>query len=210
MVTRPIGLSRDLPPKRVMRASIEGLDIVVWRASDGTIAAWDNRCPHRGMALSHGFVRGTSLACLYHGWHYSATGQCNHIPAHPDLEPPETIRTKAYSVVETSGVIWVSSDAGAEANLLDFAPLRSFIVDGPEAALHAACLTVPLQGHKCAAADDDIYSAGDMSLAVLSNPVGDTTRVTVLAPKDINALGLRALSRWCEAVRRVAEMEAGA
>ena len=120
MVTRPVGLSRDLPPKRVMRANVDGHDMVVWRAADGTIAAWDNRCPHRGMALSHGFVRGTSLACLYHGWHFSATGQCNHIPAHPDLEPPETIRTSAYSVVEESGIIWVSADAKAVADPFDF------------------------------------------------------------------------------------------
>ena len=31
----------------------------------------DNRCPHRGMALSA--VR-ENLACLYHGWHFGCEG----------------------------------------------------------------------------------------------------------------------------------------
>ena len=208
MVTRPVGLSRDLPPKRVMRANLDGHDMVVWRASDGTISAWNNRCPHRGMALSHGFVRGKSLACLYHGWHFSANGQCNHIPAHPDLEPPETIRTRAYSAVEESGVIWVSSDDEAVADPLDLLPLRSFIIDATETAVRAIVPSTPYRGCAPAPKGDGIYDIGAAKIAFLTNPMCEATHVTVLVDKETDNAGLRDLSRWCEAVRRAAETEA--
>ena len=52
MSARPVGLSRDLPAARVMRAMVDDQDLVVWRSAGGRLAAWDNRCPHRGMALS--------------------------------------------------------------------------------------------------------------------------------------------------------------
>lgn len=58
-------------------------------------------CPHRGMRLSLGFIRGDQVACLYHGWHYDA-GQCRYIPAHPQLTPPETIRVQAFETAERS------------------------------------------------------------------------------------------------------------
>ena len=60
------------------------------------------------MRLSHGFVRGETLACIYHGWVYSVAGACLRIPAHPDLVPPAAIRAEAVTVVEADGVIWVA------------------------------------------------------------------------------------------------------
>ena len=71
MTSQPVGLSEDLAPTQVMRATVAQHDIAVWRSVSGVISAWHNRCPHRGMRLSHGFVRGESLACAYHGWHFN-------------------------------------------------------------------------------------------------------------------------------------------
>jgi len=68
-----------------MRAKTGREDLVVWRSASGVLSAWENRCPHRGMRLSHGFVRGESLACAYHGWHFECSGRCHYIPAHPDF-----------------------------------------------------------------------------------------------------------------------------
>ena len=67
MTNVAVGLSKDLPNGRVMRAIVGEQDLVVWRSKSGVLSAWDNRCPHRGMRLSHGFVRGEALACVYHG-----------------------------------------------------------------------------------------------------------------------------------------------
>ncbi|MEH6728896.1 MAG: Rieske 2Fe-2S domain-containing protein, partial [Hyphomicrobiales bacterium] len=90
----PVALSADLPDGGVMRAQIDAelpLDLVVWRSRSGQVSAFDNRCPHRGMRLSFGFVRGERLSCIYHGWQYGQDGGCRHIPAHPDMTPPASI-----------------------------------------------------------------------------------------------------------------------
>lgn len=137
MSARAVGLSRDLPAGRVMPAHVAGQDLALWRSVSGVLSAWDNRCPHRGMALSHGFVRGETLACLYHGWHFGCDRRCSLIPSHPDLNPPETIQTQAFPVVEADGVIWValSGEAQATADLSGFKPLRSLEFRTDEAAV---------------------------------------------------------------------------
>jgi phenylpropionate dioxygenase-like ring-hydroxylating dioxygenase large terminal subunit len=48
---------------------------------DGEVRAFDDRCPHRGAALSVGWVDGGCLVCPYHGWRYGADGACTRIPS---------------------------------------------------------------------------------------------------------------------------------
>lgn len=205
MTSKPVGLSRDLPPARVMRAEVNGQDVVVWRANDGTLAAWNNRCPHRGMALSHGFVRGNTLACLYHGWHYGPSGRCTLIPAHPDLEPPETIHTQQYAAQERGGVIWVALTGAAEAEDTDLEPLRSLSIDAPETTVHAASLATPFDGKLCDQGDDGRLRFGRLVVAVLSNPSSRGTQISVLVSAGLGVEVRKKLSRWCDSLRRRAE-----
>lgn len=111
MNPQPVGLADDLAPLQVMRSTVEQHDVAVWRSSSGVVSAWENRCPHRGMRLSYGFVRGESLACAYHGWHYNCSGECHYIPAHPELTPPRSIRPTIFSVMEHAGLLWVDISA---------------------------------------------------------------------------------------------------
>ena len=211
MPTFPVGLLRDLPPKRVMRAQVSGQDLVVWRATNGDISAWDNRCPHRGMALSHGFVRGNALACLYHGWHYGSAGVCSLIPAHPELEPPATIKTTTFSVTEQDGVVWVSLDGPADPHPMPTAmcPLRTFVVDTDPMAFRTASLNTALQDQMPTLVETGLYRIGDMHIACLENPLdGGRTQITALAHADATPEQCSALSRWCEAVARLATRSA--
>ena len=96
-----IALSRDVPPENTRAVKVDGREIVIWRGADGEAHVWEDRCPHRGMRLSFGFVRGTVLNCLYHGWRYGASGSCAGIPAHPDLTVPPTIKANAFPVRES-------------------------------------------------------------------------------------------------------------
>ena len=82
MAWTAVCIAADLPAKVVMPSVCDGTDIAVWRSASGQLAAWADRCPHRGMRLSHGFVRGEALNCIYHGWTYGADGGCTRIPAH--------------------------------------------------------------------------------------------------------------------------------
>ncbi len=104
----PVGLTNHIPRGAVVRACLDQFDTAIWRGEDGVVRAWENRCPHRGMRLSYGFVQGNRLTCLYHGWTFGGDGICHMIPAHPDFTPPETIHTQTYQTCETGGLIWVA------------------------------------------------------------------------------------------------------
>jgi nitrite reductase/ring-hydroxylating ferredoxin subunit len=129
----PVALSSSIDPATSAGAVVEGSELVVWRDSSGVAHVWEDRCPHRGMRMSFGFVRGDHIACLYHGWQYDAAGQCRYIPAHPTLEVPSTIKVPTYLAQEKYGIIWATSSAEAvlpeitEAS--DITPVRSLYVD---------------------------------------------------------------------------------
>lgn len=107
----PVGLSSGLKTQVAERVNCLGVDLAIWRGIDGTVHAWENRCPHRGMRLSYGFVRENTLTCLYHGWRYDGSGACVAIPAHPALTPPKTIKVQRFSCEVRNGLIWVAPES---------------------------------------------------------------------------------------------------
>lgn len=144
----PVALSGDLPPSRVMRAVIgqdESLDLAVWRSQSGKVHAWDNRCPHRGMRLSFGFVRGERLSCIYHGWQYGDGGACKHIPAHPEMVPPEAICAKTFGCAEADGLIWVCSETANEPDIAVHGgeAIRSIAINADVSAIQSCFSTLP-------------------------------------------------------------------
>ena len=120
-----MALSADLEPGMSAGTRIDGDELVLWRDRSGRARVWEDRCPHRGMRLSFGFVRDDRLACLYHGWQFDGGGRCRLIPAHPALVVPSTIRAATHDCIERLGMIWtrrtdrssaaVTWDAPAEA-----------------------------------------------------------------------------------------------
>ncbi|MDM9649337.1 Rieske (2Fe-2S) protein [Rhizobium sp. S163] len=128
----PVGLSSSIEAGTSAGATIEGDEIVVWRDNSGNAHAWEDRCPHRGMRLSFGFVRGDHIACLYHGWQYDTTGQCRYIPAHPTLDVPQSIKVPIYRVEEKYGIIWTTTAEDVsipETGATEITPVRSLYVD---------------------------------------------------------------------------------
>lgn len=147
----PIALGRDVPVGVTRAVIVDGREVVIWRGDDGVAHVWEDRCPHRGMRLSLGFVRDNALNCLYHGWQYGAGSQCLRIPAHPDLTVPPTIRANAYAAAETGGMVWMSRDAtDAPPALPELTPVISVAVEAaPEVVLATVggagpILTLPL------------------------------------------------------------------
>lgn len=135
----PVALSSAIEAGTSAGAVLDGQEIVVWRDTSGAAHVWEDRCPHRGMKMSFGFVRGDHIACLYHGWEYDPAGQCRKIPAHPDLEVPKTICMKTYGCAEAGGMIWACLAGEAAAPELPAAlAVRSLYVDAPVAAVTGA------------------------------------------------------------------------
>lgn len=91
---------------------IHGEAIVLFRNAQGAAAALQDRCPHRGVALSLGKVEGDTLACPYHGWRFDEGGVCRAIPS---LRPDQRIRdvsVRAYPVAEQDGHVWIWTGTG--------------------------------------------------------------------------------------------------
>lgn len=127
----PVALSADLPAATVIPAPTPSGILALWRSASGKLTALADRCPHRGMRLSYGFVRGEALSCIYHGWSYGLTGQCQRIPAHPELTPPAAIKAESYAVEERNGVIWIAFEQpeAPPPALERFKPLRSITLN---------------------------------------------------------------------------------
>ncbi|MEM7534677.1 MAG: aromatic ring-hydroxylating dioxygenase subunit alpha [Chloroflexota bacterium] len=84
--------------------------VVVWRDADGRALAMRDICIHRGTALSLGWLADGCLVCPYHGWRYSKTGACVHIPQTANPNIPTKARTPKYHCQERYGLIWVALD----------------------------------------------------------------------------------------------------
>jgi phenylpropionate dioxygenase-like ring-hydroxylating dioxygenase large terminal subunit len=79
--------------------------IVLFRRSDGTPAALEDRCCHRRAPLSIGKVVGDCIRCGYHGLVYDAAGNCVRIPGQAQI--PSDFRIRTYPVIERHRCIWV-------------------------------------------------------------------------------------------------------
>ncbi|MEU3059376.1 DUF5914 domain-containing protein [Streptomyces subrutilus] len=70
---RPAGNWYVLGPSAAVRTdsghgtTVDGTEIVAWRAADGTLLAGPGACPHLGAALARAPVRGGTLLCPWHG-----------------------------------------------------------------------------------------------------------------------------------------------
>lgn len=97
----------------VLACCVLGQDLALWRSAAGQVQAWEDRCPHRGVALSLGRIQGDRLACAYHGWEYAAgSGRCVAIPALPDIPVPGKVGVKTFTALERQGMVWVHTGAG--------------------------------------------------------------------------------------------------
>ena len=132
----PVASSHDLPLRHVYHGQLWGQELAIWRADDGYVNVWENRCLHRGVRLSIGLNEGRELRCIYHGWRYAnRTAGCTYIPAHPADAPARTICNHTYPVTEAHGLVWAAIDPQAQADLPALpdqtTALRPLPVDAP-------------------------------------------------------------------------------
>lgn len=115
----PVALSQAVPAGTVVASSLLGTDLALWRSRDGTLHAWEDRCPHRGTRFSIGSVRDDGLQCAYHAWQFAPSGQCIAVPAMPRLKPSASLCARAFGVAERYGLVWVCLGSAA-ADVLPF------------------------------------------------------------------------------------------
>lgn len=200
----PVALSADVPTATVVPAWTPQGQIALWRSQSGVLAASSDRCPHRGMRLSYGFVRGEALSCIYHGWSYGKDGRCLRIPAHPGLTPPETINTQNQTVEERDGVVWVTGDGTpgmAPPTFPDTVPLRTITVAASAAALR---LAVEVRGTGDNGASQCSLVGQPVTLLLVAQSA-DNTLVHILVASNASSLSRIKISRAAELMRLKAE-----
>jgi vanillate O-demethylase monooxygenase subunit len=101
------GFPQDLESGAPRALRILDEPVVLVRRPDGTVAALQDRCPHRFAPLSLGQVVDGALQCGYHGLRFDLkSGACIHNP-HGNGVIPAAAKVKAYPVIERHGALWI-------------------------------------------------------------------------------------------------------
>ncbi|MEO1593147.1 MAG: Rieske 2Fe-2S domain-containing protein, partial [Cyanobacteria bacterium J06632_22] len=113
----PIAFAKEITDTPVA-ATLLDQRLVIWRTAAGVSVANDI-CLHRGVPLSMGHVENDQIICKYHGFHYSADGQCTLVPANPTAKIPSKLCLKTYPVREAYGLVWttLTGDGTQDLNL---------------------------------------------------------------------------------------------
>ncbi len=82
-----------------------GEPVVMYRTTDGTAVALEDRCCHRRAPLSKGQVEGDNLRCGYHGLLYEPGGKVIWAPGQDKLPPGARVRR--YPLCEKHGWTWI-------------------------------------------------------------------------------------------------------
>ena len=109
------GFATELAGGSLKSITILGEPVVLYRRSDGAVAALADRCPHRFAPLSRGKVCGDEVQCPYHGLRFGADGQCTHNP-HGDGSIPKAAKVRAYPVIERHAALWIWTGDPAQAD----------------------------------------------------------------------------------------------
>lgn len=111
-----------------------GRRVVLFRTQAGIAVAMHDRCPHRSLPLSKGWLEGDAVRCAYHGLVFDCGGAC--IEAPPVGHVPTTVRVPTYPLIERGPLLWIwLGDAPADESAL---PDTSWLDDSSWAYAHGA------------------------------------------------------------------------
>jgi nitrite reductase/ring-hydroxylating ferredoxin subunit len=202
----PVALSADIEAGTSAGTLVNGEERVVWRDDKGEIHVWEDRCPHRGMRMSFGFVRGDHIACLYHGWRYDTAGQCRYIPAHPDLDVPQTIKVPTFAATERAGIVWMAPEGAADLSTLPETgdAIRSLFLDLSAEDALAAARAVPPEGYSpVASLPGTVTLQGNDTTVLIAAQPRDTERTAlhITITGAISTATRRTLALWATDLR---------
>jgi len=102
-----VGWASDVKPGQVVSVTLWQQAIALYRDEKGQLHGLCDRCPHRGVELHRGQVKGEHLVCRYHGWEFNGQGECVHIPYWRSQQKLPSAQVRAYPLQEKYGLIWV-------------------------------------------------------------------------------------------------------
>lgn len=106
----------EIGTEKPLGRRICGRPMAFYRQADGTVAAVEDFCPHRGAPLSLGFVRDGHLVCGYHGLAMGCDGRTVSMPGQRVRGFPAVA---SHPVAERYGFVWVWPGDAALARVED-------------------------------------------------------------------------------------------
>lgn len=89
----------EIPMMGARTVRYNGLEVGIFRLSDGRIKAVENRCPHKGGPLSEGIVSGETVICPMHGLKISLIDG--------SALPPDEGNVKTYEIRAEDEKVWI-------------------------------------------------------------------------------------------------------
>ena len=199
----PVAAGADLVPRHVVRSRLFGRPLAIWKADDGFINIWEDRCIHRGMRLSAGVNDGAELVCQYHGWRYSnRNGNCSYIPAHPGEAPASGLRVATFACAEKYGLVWSGGSPETEPPPVpalegsEVLVLRSLPVNAPAARVLEGLAGYAFRPAAALGTDTPVETSADAgnpySVTVTATTAGaDSSLVFFVQPADSDRCVIR-------------------
>ena len=98
-----IATSEEVGGKPLGRRALD-TGVVLYRTTDGSPVALQDRCAHRPYPLSLGHIEGDNIVSGYTGFVYDPRGFCVHVPTQSEI--PVGARVRAYPVHEDGVFVW--------------------------------------------------------------------------------------------------------
>ena len=111
----------DQPPQKV---TVLGESLLLFRQTDGRIGLVEPHCPHRGAGLYWGRNEECGLRCVYHGWKFTANGDCVDIPNMAQGKQRDammaSVKLHSYPVCEAGNIVWAYLGPGESPPMHEF------------------------------------------------------------------------------------------
>lgn len=115
--------SKVVTVDKILAVKRLGLNLVLFKNSNGELGCVEDQCSHRGAALSIGKIKEGCIQCPFHGLEFDKDGKCTFIPANGRESTMDTSRynVKGYLVREANNIIYLwFGDKGQENDTLPF------------------------------------------------------------------------------------------
>ncbi|KAL3940845.1 MAG: hypothetical protein SGBAC_004695 [Bacillariaceae sp.] len=121
----PVSWARDLQVNDPTKVTVFDVDYVISKTADGDIICMEDKCAHKGAALSQGRVSGNgkNFQCAYHGWSFDGkSGECTEIPQLVNADGsstqiPSRACGKAVPAQTHQEMVWIFPGGGLETAL---------------------------------------------------------------------------------------------
>ncbi len=99
--------SHEVRTGRITSRQIMGQTLIFYRDQAGRPVVLDALCPHKGVSLAEGRLRGDEVECPYHGWRFDPDGALTTVPSAVPGEALPCAKLQRFPVLEQDGWVWL-------------------------------------------------------------------------------------------------------